>query len=142
MEIYLIFFLFLVFIIWYFWRTSLNIIINKHVDISLVEQMDISIFSSNFSRRLYEINERTTIDNIITTISNIKARRTIQPILAYKLRYRPCNTYHIMLLSEHNVVNIDVIGKDYLTIRGQAYKIADDLNLEKIYDIIKVDVYS
>ena len=118
----------------YFYPRSLNdIILNQSVEDN-VEKINASSFISVHLSKTFETDNKTTINNLINFLEDIKVRN----VISHPNSYRPLmfETYYIQLINENEIIYINFMDKDYLRINHTTYKIVNSPDLNKIYYII------
>ncbi len=118
---------------WYFTPVPLYDIISKQIEIAAIKNINVNIYTSVHLIKPYEINERTTIDDLTNVFNNVKVRRTIFPPDTFKpLLY---DTYYIVLSNKEKAVGVNFLDKNYLTLNKYTYKIVNKPELKQFYDI-------
>jgi len=120
---------------WYFLPINLNTIVSKQIQPSTVEKANITVFSSAYLQKTYEVNDKAVVDKLTKIFNDIEVRRTVSPPDIFKPSLY--NTYYIQLISKDKIVRVDIMDKDYITVNDRTYKIVNEPKLQEIYDIVK-----
>ena len=123
-------------VVWYFSPISLNNIVSKQTEVSLLEEIDINVFLSTHLQKSYKISEKANTDNLIKVFESIKVRRMVASPEKFVFKPSFNNTYYLQLISNNKTVNVDFMDKDYIIVKNRIYKIVNEPNLKQIYDII------
>ncbi|MCM1992237.1 hypothetical protein [Oceanirhabdus seepicola] len=117
----------------YFYPCSLNDIILNHRVEEKVKRIDVTVLSVHLSKT-FNIDNKTTINNLINFLEDIKVRN----VISAPNWYRPSmfERYYIQLINENKIIDINFMDKDYLRINHTTYKIVNSPDLKIIYDII------
>ncbi len=126
----------ILYLIWYFTPISLDTLLNKHIDVSNVEEVHITIFKTVFSEEKIVITDKLKVKDLIDILGNIKVRSTIQPTSNYVFRPKLYNTYYIKLNKDRDYIAVDIMDDQYIVLGRKTYKIVNEYNLKDIYDII------
>jgi hypothetical protein len=118
---------------WYYTPVSLKDIVSKQIEITTISNTSVNIYTSAHLIKTYDIEEKTSIDDLSDIFSNVKVRRTFFPPNTFEpLLY---DTYYLMVSNSEKAVSIKFVDKNYLTIDKYTYKIVNKPDLKQINDI-------
>ncbi|SHJ53469.1 hypothetical protein [Paramaledivibacter caminithermalis] len=99
--------------------------------------INVSVRFSYLSSKEFKLDSKYLVNELVEFLGNIKVRRVLIRPKAEYYTPRIMNTYKLTIHSiEGKVLGIEIKDHNYIEIRGQIYKIIENVDLTKIYELI------
>lgn len=130
--------LLIAFAVYYFYPMTFSQIIKSYVGVFTPNEIDASVYFSALSSKDFKMKDNNLINELFMFLENIKVRKIIMNPSFYSPKLM--NTYMLTIHSqEGKYLWIYIMDDKYIRIEGEVYRIVDEVDLSKIYELILLD---